>query len=105
MRAGKVVMPLVFVDGSRGEVVAPPELGIQSMSASIHTAGGLRRVDRTLTFRYGEPVDLVYQGPLESCEGYDGGRVEVRSPRTVSSSFLQNLLLCCKRPADMKVRS
>ncbi|MGH2748609.1 MAG: hypothetical protein ACRDKB_11890 [Actinomycetota bacterium] len=39
---GMIVMPLTFVDGSTGEVVAPSYLEIQDMSAAIYTA---RRAD------------------------------------------------------------
>lgn len=74
---GLVEMPLVFVDGSAGEVIAPPDLGIQNMSAAIYTAGGLRGVDRTMSFRYGEPAGFVHEGPLETYEGYNGQPVEV----------------------------
>ena len=74
---GQIVMPLTFVDGSSGEVIAPPELGIQEMSAAIYTVGGLGSVDRTMNFRYGEPAGFVHEGPLETYEGYDGQPVEV----------------------------
>lgn len=74
---GRTVMPLTFVDGSSAEVVAPPDLGIQEMSASIYTAGGLVGVDRTMNFRFGEPAGLVHEGPLETYEAYDGRAVEV----------------------------
>ena len=49
---GNIVMPLTFVDGSSAEAVAPPNLGIQDMSAAIYTSGGLGSVDRTMDFRY-----------------------------------------------------
>jgi hypothetical protein len=74
---GDVVMPLTFVDGSSAEVVAPRDLGIQDMSAAIYTAAGLGVVDRTIDFRYGGPGGFVYEGPLETYEGYDGSPVEV----------------------------
>jgi len=48
----KVVMPLTFLDGSSAEAVAATGLGIQDMSATIYTSGGLGVVDRTMDFRY-----------------------------------------------------
>jgi hypothetical protein len=77
---GKIVMPLVFVDGSSGEVVAAPELGIQDMSAAIYTSGGLGGVDRTINFLYGDGDAMMHEGPLEIYEGVDGGTVEVWNP-------------------------
>lgn len=70
IEGGMVMMPLVFVDGSSGEVVAPADLGIQKMSAAIYTAGGLGGVDRTMNFRYREPAAFTHDGPLETYEGY-----------------------------------
>jgi hypothetical protein len=77
MEDGRVVMPLVFVDGSSAEIVASPDLLIQDMSAQVYTAGGLRGVDRTMNFRYGEPAGFAHEGPLETYEGNDGHAVEV----------------------------
>lgn len=74
---GEIVMPLTFVDGSSAEVVAPPDLGVQDMSAAIYTSAGLGGVDRTINFRYGDARGFVHEGPLETYEGYDGESVEV----------------------------
>lgn len=74
---GKIVMALTFVDGTRGDVVADAALGIQDMTAQIYTAGGLKRVDRTISFTYGDGGILTHEGPLETYEGYDGDPVEV----------------------------
>lgn len=77
MQEGMVVMPLVFPDGSSGEVVAPVDLGIQRMAIAVFSAGGLGRVDRTMNFRYGEPAGLTHEGPLETYEGHGGHAVEL----------------------------
>ncbi|HEX2296422.1 MAG TPA: hypothetical protein VHN37_14090 [Actinomycetota bacterium] len=77
MEGGNVVMPLTFVDGSVATVVADPDLGLQDMTVSIYTAGGLGGVDRTMNFRYGEPAGFAHEGPLETYEGYNGRPVEV----------------------------
>ncbi|MGH2756671.1 MAG: hypothetical protein ACRDI3_02670 [Actinomycetota bacterium] len=79
LEGGTIVMPLVFVDGSSAEVVAPPELGIQDMAAAIYTSGGLGGVDRTIDFQYGDGSVFMEQGPLESYRG-SGADVEMWIP-------------------------
>lgn len=85
-------MPLVFVDGSSGEAVAPPELGIQEMSAAIYTSAGLGGVDRTIDFRYRNGSSFMYEGPLETYEGVDGSTVEMWHPVPESPAECPNLV-------------
>lgn len=77
---GMIVMPLTFVDGSGGEVVAPSDFGVQNMSAAIYTSGGLGGVDRTMDFRYKNGSSFMYEGPLETYESANGSRVELWNP-------------------------
>jgi hypothetical protein len=77
---GMTVMPLTFVDGSSAEVVAPPNLGVQDMSAVIYTSGGLGGVDRTIDFRYLDGSSFMHDGPLQTYEAGDGSKVELWEP-------------------------
>jgi sugar lactone lactonase YvrE len=76
----RVIMPLTFVDGSTAEVVFPETLGLQGMRAQAFTAGGLRGVDRTINFLYGDASAFRYSAPIETYEGHDGKPVEVWEP-------------------------
>lgn len=89
---GQVVMPITFVDGSSGEIVAPPELGVQEMATAIYTSGGLGRVDRTMDFRYRDGSTFMHEGPLDVYEGADGSPVELWHPIPVFAYECPNLV-------------
>lgn len=80
MENGRIVMPLVFVDGSSADAVSPPELRVQDMAAAIYTSGGLDGVDRTIRFLHGSGTSLMHEGPLDSYEGSEGSTVELWRP-------------------------
>jgi hypothetical protein len=77
---GKTIMPVTFVDGSVGEIVADEALGINEMIVDAFTAGGLDYIDRTIDFSYGDGSYFMHEGPLETLEGADGSTVEVWNP-------------------------
>lgn len=77
---GQTLMPVTFVDGSKGEIVADKSLRVDRMAAQIYTAGGLGGVDRTINFSYGVADAMMHEGPLESYEGPGGSPVEVWEP-------------------------
>lgn len=89
---GMVVMPLVFVDGSSAEAVAPDDLGIQGMSVAIYTSGGVGGVDRTIDFSFGNGSWLMHEGPLRTYEGVDGSKVELWKPSPDTPAGCPNLV-------------
>ena len=89
---GATVMPITFLDGSRAEVVAPPELDLKNATASLYTSGGLGGVDRTIDFRYGDGSTFMHEGPLEKYEGRDGSQVELWHPAPEWDAECPNLV-------------
>lgn len=85
-------MPLVFLDGSSATLVAPASFGVQDMTVSIYTSGGLMGIDRTIDFRYRDGSSFMLEGPLETYEGARGSTVELWHPHPEHPAECPNLV-------------
>lgn len=76
----RIVMPITFVDGSAAEVLFTPDLRPGRLGTYGQIAGGLPRVDRSISFRHGDDAAFTGSGPLATYEGRGGTTVEEWEP-------------------------
>lgn len=76
----RIVMPVMFVDGTTAEVVFREDLRPGELGMYGEIAGGLGEVDRSIYLRYGTGSQFEGSGPLASYEGHGGSTVEEWTP-------------------------